>query len=277
MDYIEINFNIEPLIPFRDILIAELAEIGFESFEESENGLLAYIQQPVFNPKELADLSIFSNDLVKIKYASKQIPDQNWNAVWESNYDPVLIDKRCYIRAPFHPSKADVEFELLIEPKMSFGTAHHETTSNMISLLLQEDVSGKSFLDMGCGTGVLAILAYKKGAKEITAIDNDEWAYNNTLDNIAKNHADLIEAYEGNASNLVGKSFDVIFANINKNILLADMETYVQSLNKNGQLFMSGFYEDDLQDIKVKAEQLGLTYLKHLVKNNWVAVKFDKL
>ncbi len=277
MDYIEINFNIEPLIPFRDILIAELAEIGFESFEESENGLLAYIQESIFKQKKLADLSILSNDLVKIKYTSKQIPDQNWNAVWESNYDAVLIDNRCYIRAPFHSSKADVEFELLIEPKMSFGTAHHETTSNMISLLLQEDVSGKSFLDMGCGTGVLAILAHKKGAKEITAIDNDEWAYNNTLDNIAKNNADSIEVYEGNASRLVGKSFDVIFANINKNILLADMEAYAQCLNKKGQLFMSGFYENDLEDIKAKAEQLGFIYQKHLIKNNWIAVKFDKL
>jgi ribosomal protein L11 methyltransferase len=276
MNYIEIKFSIQPQTPFQDILIAELAEIGFESFDETEAGLLAYIQEPLFKEQQINSLSILNNDLVKINFTKKSIQDENWNAVWESNYDSVVIDERCYIRAPFHPSKPEVEFELLIEPQMSFGTAHHETTANMISLLLKEDVRGKSFLDMGCGTGVLAILAHKKGASIICAIDNDEWAYRNSIDNVAKNEASGISVYQGDAALLSDKKFDVIFANINKNILLADMETYTKSLNKEGVLFMSGFYENDLSDITDKAKQLKMTYSNHLVKNEWVAVKFIK-
>ncbi len=274
MNYIELRFSVEPQTPFQDILIAELADIEFESFEETEEGLSAYIQEPKFDQKKLNALSLLNNDLVKINFTKKSIQDENWNALWESNYDSVIIDDRCYIRAPFHPSKPKVEFELLIEPQMSFGTAHHETTANMISLLLKEEVSGKSFLDMGCGTGVLAILAHKKGASTICAIDNDEWAYRNTVDNVNKNNCDRIKVYQGDAALLSNKKFDIIFANINKNILLADMETYTKSLNKEGKLFMSGFYENDLSDIKTKAEHTGLTYKKHLVKNEWVAAKF---
>ncbi|RLD38038.1 MAG: 50S ribosomal protein L11 methyltransferase [Bacteroidetes bacterium] len=276
MNYIESKFTIEPQTPFQEILIAELAEIGFESFDETEEGLLAYIKEPDFDERQLKTLSLLNNDLVKISFTYKLIKDENWNAVWESNYDSVIIDERCYIRAPFHPSRPEVEFELLIEPQMSFGTAHHETTANMISLLLEENVKGKSFLDMGCGTGVLAILAHKKGATPICAIDNDEWAYRNTIDNVKKNNSNQITVYQGDATLLKGKKFDIIFANINKNILLTDMETYFKSLNDSGMLFMSGFYENDLSDIKIKAEQLGLNYTNHIVKNEWVAVKFAK-
>ncbi len=276
MNYIEIKFSIQPQTPFQDILIAELAKIGFESFEETEDGLLAYIQEPSFDEKVLSNLDILNNALVKISYTVKQIPAQNWNALWESNYDSVVIDNRCYIRAPFHPSKPEFEFELLIEPQMSFGTAHHETTANMISLLLNENVEGKSFLDMGCGTSVLAILAYKKGASPICAIDNDEWAYRNAIDNVAKNNTKDITVLMGDASLLKDKTYDIIFANINKNILLADMETYSHSLNINGKLFISGFYQSDLADIKAKANSLGLFCSIHIVKNEWVAAKFLK-
>ena len=274
MNYIELNFSIEPQYPFQDILIAELAEIGFESFEETETGLLAYIQKPVFIKEALTKLGSFNSDKVQINFTEKLIPAQNWNALWESNYDSVLIDNRCYIRAPFHPSKPEIEFEILIEPQMSFGTAHHETTANMISLLLKEDVKGKSLLDMGCGTAVLAILAHKKGASPICAIDNDEWAYRNSIDNVAKNDTKEIKVFLGNASLLKDKKFDIIFANINKNILLADMEAYTQSLNIGGILFLSGFYLTDLQDIREKASLLGLSYTNHLMKNEWVAAKF---
>ena len=218
MNYIEISFNIQPQNPFQDILIAELAEIGFESFEETDNGVLAYIQEPLFDKLKLQELAILHNDFVKIEYNYKSIPAQNWNALWESNYDSVLIDDRCYIRAPFHPTNPEVEFEILIEPQMSFGTAHHETTANMMSLLLQEDVNGKSVLDMGCGTAVLAVLAHKKGASSVCAIDNDEWAYKNALDNVIKNNAKEISVHMGDAGLLTDKKFDVIFANINKNI-----------------------------------------------------------
>lgn len=276
MNYIELSFSVEPQIPFQDILIAELAEMGCESFEETETGLLAYIQQALFDEALLKEIAILNNDLVKISYTSKTIEAQNWNALWESNYDSVVIDDECYIRAPFHPSKPEYKFEILIEPQMSFGTAHHETTANMISFLLKEDVKGKSVLDMGCGTAVLAILAHKKGASTICAIDNDEWAYKNSLDNIIKNDTKNISVHLGDASLLKAKSFDIIFANINKNILLADMESYSNCLKKGGLLFMSGFYESDLDDIKIKANQLALKYKQHLVKNNWVAAKFIK-
>lgn len=277
MNYIELSFSVEPQVPFQDILIAELAEMGCESFEETETGLLAYIQQALFDEALLKEISILNNSLVKVNYTFKTIEAQNWNALWESNYDSVVIDKECYIRAPFHPSKPEYKFEILIEPQMSFGTAHHETTANMISFLLKEDVKGKSVLDMGCGTAVLAILAHKKGASTICAIDNDEWAYKNSLDNIVKNDTKNISVHLGDASLLKAKSFDIIFANINKNILLADMESYSKCLQKGSILFMSGFYESDLDDIKIKASQLALKYKQHLVKNNWVAAKFEKL
>lgn len=274
MNYIELNFSIKPQTPFQDILIAELAEIGFESFEETETGLLAYIQEPVFKKEALTKLGSFNSNKIQVHFTEKLIPAQNWNALWESNYDSVLIDDRCYIRAPFHPSKPEIEFEILIEPQMSFGTAHHETTANMISLLLKEDVKGKSLLDMGCGTAVLAILAHKKGASPVCAIDNDECAYKNSIDNVAKNDTKDIQVFLGDATLLNDKKFDIIFANINKNILLADMEAYAQSLNTGGVLFMSGFYLTDLQDIREKASSLGLSYSKHLMKNEWVAAKF---
>lgn len=274
MNYIELKFSVEPQTPFQDILIAELAEIGFESFDETEDGLLAYIQETSFDEKLFSTLSILNNDMVQIRFKTKHIPAQNWNAVWESNYDSVVIDDRCYIRAPFHPSNPEIEFEILIEPQMSFGTAHHETTANMISMLLNEDVKRKSVLDMGCGTGVLAILAQKKGAFPVYAIDNDEGAYRNLIDNVVKNDANTIHVLQGDARLLEGKQFDFIFANINKNILLADMESYSKSLNKSGKLLMSGFYENDLSDIKAKAKQLGFAYLNHIVKNEWIAVRF---
>jgi len=276
MDYFELKFSIEPQSPFQDLLITELADIGFESFEESGSSLLAYIPENLYQEKELISLNIFTNKLVKVSYTAKKIPTQNWNALWESNYDSVCIDNRCYIRAPFHPSKSEFEFEILIEPQMSFGTAHHETTSNMISLLLKEDVSGKSFLDMGCGTSVLAILAHKKGATPVHAIDNDDWAYRNATENVVKNNANDITVELGDASLLKGQHFDIIYANINKNILLSDISTYADCLPEGGILCMSGFYADDLEDIKEAAIRQGLTYIEHLEKNNWVAVKFIK-
>lgn len=276
MNYIEINFTVEPQTPFQDILISELAEIGFESFEETDTELLAYIQEPLFDEKELSNLNSLNNKSVTINYSVKQIPAQNWNALWESNYDSVTIDNRCYIHAPFHPSMPEMEYEILIEPQMSFGTAHHETTANMISYLLEEEVSGKSFLDMGCGTAVLAILAHKKGASPVCAIDNDEWAYKNSIDNIAKNNTNDIQVFLGDAVLIEHKTFEIIFANINKNILLADMHYYAKSLNKNGLLFVSGFYQNDLADIQSKAELLGLKFISFKEKNNWVAAKFEK-
>lgn len=277
MSYIEVDFTIQPIEPTTEILVAELSEIGFESFVEEDHGLKAYIQSDAFNESHLSDLFCITNSEFKISYTVNSIEDQNWNAKWESEYEPVLIDNRCYIRAPFHASKPEVEFEIEIEPQMSFGTAHHETTHQMLQLLMDEDVEGLSVLDMGCGTAVLAVLAAMKKAKSIYAIDNDEWAYRNAYDNVRKNHFDHIIVQQGDASLLKDQSFQLILANINKNILLNDMHVYVSVLESKGKIFFSGFYENDLADIKEKAHSLGLSYLKHSIKNNWIAVVFEKM
>lgn len=276
MPYTELVFKIEPLEPATEILIAELSDIGFESFVEEESGLKAYIRSDVFDENHLADLYCLKSSDFKISYETQQIEDQNWNAKWESEYEPVLIDNRCYIRAPFHPSKPDVEFEIEIEPQMSFGTAHHETTHQMIQLLMDEKVDGLSVLDMGCGTAVLAILAAMKKAKTIHAIDNDEWAYRNAYDNVRKNHFNQIDVQQGDASLLTDQSYHLILANINKNILLKDMDSYAAVLEVNGKIFFSGFYENDLVDIQQKAHELGLSFVHHISKNNWVAAVFQK-
>jgi ribosomal protein L11 methyltransferase len=187
----------------------------------------------------------------------------------------VVIAGRCYVRAPFHPSKKEYEYELVIEPKMSFGTAHHETTSMIIQLMLELDLKGKTMLDMGCGTGILAILAHKQGAIDIVAIDNDEWAIENTKENIVKNNT-VIKAMPGDAKTITGMKFDIVLANINRNILLNDIPIYAKSINEKGQLLLSGFYENDLPVIRKRAEESGLCYQKHLINNDWVAVLFAK-
>jgi len=276
MIYTEAYFKISPLQPAMEILIAELGDLGFESFVEEEDGLKAYIQGDDFKEEALSALFVMQNTEFSISYDIKTIADENWNAKWESDYESVLIDNRCYIRAPFHPSKPEIEFEILIEPKMSFGTAHHETTSQMIQLLMAEEVSHKSVLDMGCGTAVLAVLAKLKKADRVVAIDNDEWAYNNASENVKVNGFSDILVQQGDAALLPGQTFDLILANINKNILLADMKSYSEALLKDGAILFSGFYEDDLNDIKARALEFGLSYDTHLVKNNWVAAKFIK-
>ncbi len=276
MDYLEFDFVINPIEEGSEILIAQLSEIGFDSFVNTDTGIQAYVQEKLFNKDQFDQLQILKDKKnFKISYTYKQIPSQNWNAVWESNFEPVIIADRCYVRAPFHPSNQTFEFELLIEPKMSFGTAHHETTSLMIQLLLDIELKDKTVLDMGCGTGILAILAHKKGAKDIVAIDNDEWAFENTKENIARNNV-TIKSMLGDATLIADMKFDFILANINRNILLKDISAYTISLNDNGMLLMSGFYTEDLSAIQKKCETNGLTFQKHLIKNNWVAVSFNK-
>ncbi|NVO02332.1 MAG: 50S ribosomal protein L11 methyltransferase [Bacteroidetes bacterium] len=275
MDYIELNCKIASEKMGSEILMAQLGEIGFESFMETNEGLLAYIPAKDFKEKSLNILqSSDCKELLQFTYEFHLVEDQNWNEVWESNYEAVVICDKCLVRAPFHPKMENIEYDIIIEPKMSFGTAHHETTSLMIEHLLETDLKNKSVLDMGCGTGVLAVLAALKGASNITAIDNDEWAYQNTVENVLKNQKEEIEVFEGDAELIKDKKFDVIIANINRNILLNDMEAYSLSLNKNGILFLSGFYETDLPIIKEKATSLGLNYANHLTKNYWVAAKF---
>ncbi|WP_419214070.1 50S ribosomal protein L11 methyltransferase [Maribacter sp. X9] len=271
--YIEYRFTIVPPEPASDILIAELGAAGFESFVEEENGVLAYIQKEDWSPDILNDITILSNSKFDIDYDYKEIEQENWNATWEQNFQPIVVDGICMVRAPFH-EPIDVEYDIIIEPKMSFGTGHHETTHMMLQHILQLDVKDKSVLDMGSGTGVLAILSGMRGASNIDAVDIDNWCYLNAKENVERNHMDFINVYEGEVALLKGKKYDVIIANINRNILLADIPAYVEALNKNGILLLSGFYTEDLVMINEKCFEVGLKFEKNLERNNWVAAKY---
>jgi len=273
--YIEYNFKISPLQPASDILIAELGEVLFESFVETEDGILAYIKKDDWSDDILNAIEILSNPNFEIDYDYKEIEQENWNATWEQNFSPIEVDNKCAVRAPFH-EKTDVEFDIVIEPKMSFGTGHHETTHMMLQHILNHDFEGKSVLDMGSGTGVLAILAAMKGASVIDAIDIDNWCYLNAKENVERNNCEHITVLEGDASLLAGKKYQVIIANINRNILLEDIPKYVECLTNDGVLFLSGFYTEDIEIITAKCQEFKLKYVSNLERNNWVAVKYTK-
>ncbi|MRX65051.1 50S ribosomal protein L11 methyltransferase [Maribacter luteus] len=271
--YIEYNFEIAPLQPTSDILIAELGAIGFESFVEHETGIQAYIQKEDWQADMLKEVGILTNPDFSISYGFKEIEQENWNATWERNFNPITVDNECEVRAPFH-EKSDVTYDIVIEPKMSFGTGHHETTHMMLQFILAHDFKGKTVLDMGSGTGVLAILAEMRGAMSVDAIDIDNWCYLNAVENVERNNCKQIKVYEGDASLLKDQKYDVIIANINRNILLADIPEYAKCLTKGGQLFLSGFYKEDIPLISKKCSEYGLNFEKNLQKNNWVAVKY---
>ncbi len=271
--YIEYIFQLRPIQPASDILIAELGYAGFESFVENEEGILAYIQKTDWSVDILNGVEILKNENFKISFHYKEIEQQNWNATWEENFEPIQVADQCVVRAPFH-EKPSVVYDIVIEPKMSFGTGHHETTHMMLEHILNTDFKGKTVLDMGSGTGVLAILASMRGATQIDAIDIDNWCYLNAKENMSRNHCENIEVYQGDALLLENKSYDIILANINRNILLADLPIYARCLNKEGQIFLSGFYEDDIPLISSKCEESGLKFQKFSKKNNWVAVKY---
>ncbi len=271
--YIEYNFKVNPLQPTSDILIAELGEAGFESFVENEDGVLAYIQKNDWSENILESIDILENEIFKISFQIKEIEQENWNATWESSFNAIQVDDACVVRAPFH-EKPNVEFDIVIEPKMSFGTGHHETTHMMLQHILDHDFKGKSVLDMGSGTGVLGILTALKGAENIDAIDIDHWCYLNARENVIRNNCEQINVFEGDSSLLVDQKYDVVIANINRNILLSDIPKYAKSLNANGILFLSGFYEEDIPMISSKCNEVALKFEKNLQKNNWVAVKY---
>lgn len=271
--YMEYLFRVTPKVPGNEILIAELAEKGFESFMEKEDELLAYIPINEAHELILEDLAAIHSSTFKITYDKREIEQQNWNQQWENNFQPIMIDDRCTIRASFHP-KSKAAYDILINPKMAFGTGHHATTYMMIQYLLEEDLGKKTVLDMGCGTGVLAILAEKRGATRIDAIDTDSWCYENTVENSLANRCKLITVRQGDSRLLQPENYDFILANINRNVLLKDMEKYSRSLLKNGTLSVSGFYEEDLKMIKRQAEKYSLKFLSNKKKDKWIAAKF---
>ncbi|WP_233268628.1 50S ribosomal protein L11 methyltransferase [Cellulophaga sp. L1A9] len=274
-NYIEYTFKVEPLQPASDILIAELGEVLFESFLETEEGVLAYIKKEDWSAAILDSLTIVHNENFKIEYDFKEIEQENWNATWEKNFNPIQVDEKCVVRAPFH-EKPEVEYDIVIEPKMSFGTGHHETTHMMLQHILNTDFKGKSVLDMGSGTGVLAILAAKRGASTIDAIDIDNWCYLNALENVERNDSSHINVYEGDVNLLKDKNYDIIIANINRNILLEDIPEYSKCLKVGGTLFLSGFYSEDIPTISAKCEEHSLKFESNLNRNNWVAAVYRK-
>lgn len=274
MDYTEVNFKTVKESPITEILIAELSQIGYESFVEEDDQLLAYIPVENFNEQLLSALDIVRVNKDTLNYTHKVILDQNWNEVWESNYEPVMVAGKVFIRAPFHNPEAASHYEIIIEPKMSFGTAHHETTSLVIELMLDLPFENKRVLDMGCGTGILAIFSELLGAKEILAVDNDEWAVNNTIENIRKNKCKNINVMSGEVEVLENLSFDVILANINRNVLLQDIQHYRSGLTDKGKLILSGFYTDDLSIIENETKKHGLQLKRKVIKNNWIAAEF---
>jgi ribosomal protein L11 methyltransferase len=273
--YIAYEFSLSPRDPATEILIAELGDVGFESFVEHDNGVTAYIQKIEWNPNILDNLYVLGSNEFKISFSYFEVIQTNWNKEWEKNFNPIQVDNLVSIRAPFHKNPS-LKFDILIEPKMSFGTGHHETTHMMIQHLLALDLENKKVLDMGCGTGILAIFAEKKGAQPIDAIDIDNWCYQNSLENIQRNGCNHITVLEGDSSLLKQKKYDIIIANINRNILISDMKTYTECLNKNGILLLSGFYKEDVIIIENEVTKHGLSFENLLQKNNWVALKFMK-
>ena len=272
--YIGYNFIVKPLQPATEILIAELGYAGFESFVETNDGVTAYIQKDEWNADILSDIQILDSDEFEISHEYNEIEQTNWNAEWEKNFHPIIVDNLVSVRAPFH-EKPDTKYDLIIEPKMSFGTGHHETTHMMIQHILKNDFKGKSVLDMGCGTGVLAIFAEKVGATRIDAVDIDNWCYLNSIENVDRNSCERISVFENDVSHFNKQNYDIIIANINRNILLQDIPTYAKHLKKGGSLFLSGFYEEDLELITATCTENSLVFKEKISRNRWLAVKFS--
>lgn len=258
-----------------EILIVQLGELGFESFVDTENGFNAYIQEELYTSevkKEIVQL----NSLIQFNSKVQFIADQNWNEKWEKNFEPINVKDICYIRASFHPRVTSIKYDIIINPKMSFGTGHHETTRLVISQMLELDWKGKVVCDMGCGTSILAILAEMMGAASVLAVDTDEWAVENSLENIDTNNMQGVVVKKGDAQLLAGKTFHVILANINRNILLNDMGRYAQSLDKQGFLIVSGFFDIDAPLIISSAESVGMRILNRMAQNKWTMLCFSK-
>lgn len=278
MNYIEVKFTCHPNNEIvNSILSASIAELGFESFVESEDGTTAYVQEDLFNKKALQELLADFPIDANVTFTSNLIEGQDWNEEWEKNYfQPLIIDDKCIIQSTFHNIPPSYEYNIYIDPKMAFGTGHHQTTELMIKEILTGEFKDKKVLDMGCGTAILAILASMCGASKVLGIDIDQWAYDNAIENLKLNNVDNISIKIGGADLLGDEMYDIILANINRNILLNDIHTYSSILNSNGYLYMSGFYLEDIPAITQECNKYGLVFISNTIKDNWTAVKFLK-
>ncbi|MDB2342354.1 50S ribosomal protein L11 methyltransferase [Flavobacteriaceae bacterium] len=274
-NYIEYQFTVVPKEPWEEILLAALQELPFESFDHSETSLLAYVPEMLHFEGFLNSISLFEDPSISISVKKKTIKPVNWNAKWESEFQPIVIGDNCVVRADFHPDQGK-RFELIINPKMSFGTGHHQTTHMMLDFALSESFEGKSILDMGCGTGVLAILASMKGAVSVDAIDLDPWCIENATENALKNNCSNVNCVLGSSLTKDIPTYGLIFANINRNILLEQISSYSLALIEGGVLLLSGFYQSDIESLRQCCEAEGLSYEEEKQKGDWCALKFVK-
>ena len=278
MDYIEVTCMLakDNKIPdASEIVVALLAELGFDTFEETDEAVKGYTSDEDFDAEGLVELVKERPELIT-SIDTRRIKPENWNKLWESNFPMAEMAERVVVYAPFHNDVPEREYRICIMPQMAFGTGHHDTTSLMIEMMLDLDIAGKNVLDMGCGTGILAIFAAKKNAASVTAIDIDEWAYRNVIENCERNNINNVETLQGDSTLLVDRNFDIVLANINRNILLADVATYAKCLSAGGILQISGFYESDFADIAAEVERNGLTLMKSLKRTKWMAAVFKK-
>ncbi|WP_442591025.1 50S ribosomal protein L11 methyltransferase [Pedobacter sp. AW31-3R] len=278
MQYIQVTFSFITIQEYQqDLLINDLADIGFNTFEDTANGFSAFIDEHSYHQQELADLLAGYESEFQYNYTITTIAAENWNEEWEKNFEPLIVDDTCYVRATFHEAQPQYAYEIVIDPKMAFGTGHHQTTTMMMQYLLEAEVADKVVLDMGCGTGILAILAAKKGAKELIAIDNDEVCYLSAIENAALNSTGNVTALCGGKEVIPQKNYDIILANINRNILLDQIPVYASVLKAGGTIYFSGFYESpDLDIIRTACEEFRMNYVDHKKIGDWVAARFTK-
>ena len=278
MQYIKAIFKFKSIEEYQqDLLISDLADTGFDTFEDSENGFTAFVIKENFNEQDLIGLLANYAEDFTAEYFLEDVADENWNAEWEKNFNPLIIDDVCYVRATFHEPQPSYPYEIVIDPKMAFGTGHHQTTTMVMQYILAADVKDKDILDMGCGTGILAILAAKLGAKTLMAIDYDDICYESTLENAALNNVENLEALCGSKEVIPNEEYDIILANINRNILLDQIGRYAEVLKAEGKIFFSGFYLDpDLSMITAECAKYGIKYVDHKQNGDWVAAQFEK-